>query len=105
MNGSPSRNHEVSFVVSASTMLPGAVRVGPGAHRLDELRDVGHAQLPGDRQQPRLDQVLLARLEHDRALLVHERADPVEAGGGEGHRGPPARIAPVAGGDAGEVAA
>ena len=49
--------------------------------------------LPGDRQQPRLDEVLLARLEHDRALLVHELADPVEAGGGEGHRAPPDRVA------------
>src|SRR3954468_22865616 len=75
--------------------LPRAVGAGPGAHRLDVLRDVGDAHLPGDGQQPRLDEVLLARLQHDRALLVHERADPVETGGGEGHRGPPARMAPV----------
>ena len=38
VNGSPSRNHDVSFVVSASTMRPHAVGVGPGAHRLHELR-------------------------------------------------------------------
>src|SRR5207237_2820134 len=75
--------------------LPGAVLAGLGTHRLDELRDVGDAPLPGDRQQARLDEVLLARLENDGALLVHERADPVEAGGGEGHRGPPAKMAPV----------
>ena len=91
-------------MVSASTMLPHAVGVGAGAHRLDELRDVGEAALPGDRQQPRLDEVLLARLEHDRALLVHERADPVEAGGGEGHRVPPATVAPDVRRTTGEVA-
>src|SRR4051812_9650418 len=75
--------------------LPGAVGAGLGAHRLDVLRDVGDALPAGDRQQPRLDEVLLARLENDGALLVHERTDPVEAGGGEGHRGPPAGMAPV----------
>src|SRR3954467_9543531 len=70
----------------------GAVGGGAGADVLDELRDVAQALLPGDRQQSRLDEVLLARLEHDRALLVPERADPVEAGRGEGHRGPTATL-------------
>src|SRR3712207_7104265 len=47
--------------------------------RSDQLADVGQAHRAGHGQQPRLDQVLLARGEHDRALPVHQLAHPVRS--------------------------
>ena len=79
MNGSPSRNHDVSLVVSARAM---ARAVAVGRVRTDSTNAETSAMpaLAGDRQQARLDQVLLARLEHDRALPCTSVANPVEAG-------------------------
>ena len=74
----------------------------------DQAADVGLPDRAGDRGQPRLDQVLLARLQVDRAALPHHRGDEQEVGLGQAHRVTPSgcgaraeparpRAAPIAG--------
>ncbi len=87
-NGCESRNHDVSFVVSASTTasLERWVAVAQPGH---QTGDVLLAQRAGDRGEPGLDQVLLARLQVDRAALADHLGDEREVRRGQGHEPPP----------------
>ena len=79
--GSRSRNHEVSFVVIASTTSAcsacSGCRLQPG-HQVGDRRAT---LAPGQRDEPRLDEVLLAGLEHDGRATPHQLGDVVEVGG------------------------
>jgi hypothetical protein len=64
-----------------------AVHVGLGAllRARDELGDGGRAGLSRQRQEARLDEVLLAGFEHDRGVAANQAADVGEVAGGERH--------------------
>src|ERR1044071_3142993 len=61
-------------------------RVRPALQLAEELVDVGRADRPGDRDEPRLDQVFLARGQDDRRLLADQGGDERELRLGQGHR-------------------
>ena len=90
--GGVSRNHEVSFVVMASTTSVGE-RASPRRSRATSASTSRSPTVAGERRQPGLDEVLLAGLQVDGAALAHELGDEGEVGRGQGHRGhrPPRR--------------
>ena len=81
VNGSTSRKNDVSFVVSASTTRTRSTGSRPPLQLADVGVDVRAPSGAGQRQQPRLDQVLLAGVEDDRALGAHEVGDVGEGPG------------------------
>jgi hypothetical protein len=61
------------------------------AQQTDQAGDVGLADRADDRRQPRLDQILLAGLEIDRAPLAHHLGDEAEVRGRSGSSRAPDR--------------
>jgi hypothetical protein len=62
------------------------VGFGPLLRPRHELGDGGRPGLPRQRHEPRLDEVILARFEHDRRVPAHQAADVGELARGQRHR-------------------
>ena len=98
-NGWTSRKNDVSLVAIALDHHVAEVGIA-GAEHVHEVADRFETRPAGHRAETSFDQVLLARVEGDRALVVDQLPDELEVGAGNRHSTAPRQACEQLGHDA-----